>query len=186
MIFNYSRNAADTPYSHVISLHSWDLDFQGLYFWRKPLYCQFSKGKIQRHIREEGLQKDWPGSESNCGPTPTPFDHAPGPSTLPPHPIIKILLDGLGGMGQQSTGSRYLLWIQLPKSISIYRSVQVLSITCDQEATELEKNLISDNYLLYKQASWTNFHEAKVASRASRFEERLSLKFSPQDVTSRM
>lgn len=64
--------------------------------------------------------------------------HALGPSTLSPHPIIKTLLDdGLGGMGQRSTGSRNSLWIQLPKSIPIYRTVQVLSI-----------------YVIEKQQSW--------------------------------
>lgn len=185
MIFNYSRNAADMPYSHIISLHSWDLDFQGLFFWLKPIYYQFSKGKIQRHIREEGLQKDWPGSERNCGPTPTPF--AIMPLVLQPSLPIRssrLFLMDWGEWGSSQLGA-IIHSESIPIFIGLFKSFQYIWIRSNRAGKKSYFWQLPTLSVL-KQVSWTNFHEAKVASRASRFEERLSLKFSPQGVTSRM
>ena len=183
-VLYFIRDAAVMPHCRVISLPALHWDIQGLLFWCTPLSYHFSKGKTQRCIREERLCESALGSNREVWAHPTPWAPRPQSFTHPPTPRRPCgLLDGLGGASHNS------LWTQLPQPIPISGVARVLSTHTINKQQNWKENLISDNCPLYlsvlKPVGWTNFHEAKVANRVFRFERRVPLDFSPQDVTSR-
>lgn len=149
-----------------------------------PYIINFQRAKF-KDISEKRACRKTDLAVKDCGPTPTPF--AIMPLVLQPSLPIRssrLFLMDWGEWGSSQLGA-IIHSESIPIFIGLFKSFQYIWIRSNRAGKKSYFWQLPTLSVL-KQVSWTNFHEAKVASRASRFEERLSLKFSPQGVTSRM
>lgn len=111
-----------------------------------PYIINFQRAKFKDISEKRACRKTDLAVKGTVDPHPPLSPSCPWSSTLPPHPIIKTLLDGFGGMGQQSTRSHNSLWIYP----HIYRTVQVLSIYMNRKQQSWKKILfLTTTYSIY-------------------------------------